>query len=336
MERLRIIGVEEHMCTSRLRDALRSLPYEVAGISYTDSIYGKLCDVNESRVRDMDAMGVDVQVLSLTTPATQVLEPHEAVTLAREANDFLAELVAANPTRYQGFATLPTPDPDAALDELERCISGLGHRGIMLHGRTGDKFIDHPDFAPIFARAAELRVPIHLHPQRPAATVSDFYYMQGLPEAVGKALSLAAWGWHVETAVNAIRLIISGAFERSPDLQIILGHWGELVPFFLERIDHMLGRVSREIAFAPTFLEHFHVAPAGIWSYPMLSNSISELGADRIMFSIDYPFIAPLDGSARRFLEEAPISPADKHKIGHVNAERLLRLGPANDAPVRH
>jgi uncharacterized protein len=197
----------------------------------------------------------------------------------------------------------------------------------MWHGRTGEKLIDHPDFAPVFDAAAELDVPIHLHPQRPIKAVSDYYYGQGLPDIIGKFFSTMAWGWHMETAINAMRLILSGTFDRLPGLQIILGHWGEMIPFFLERVDEMLGLVSDPSqSFARTFVEHFYLAPAGMWSYPMLQHALAEVGADRIVFSVDYPFILPLDGSARRFLEQAPISQADKHKIGHLNAERLLGL----------
>ena len=329
MTRLKIIGLEEHCWTPGIRDRLKELPYDVTGVLMSSNeVSERLGDVGEQRLRDMDDMGMDVQVLSVTAPATQVLEPSEAVTLARDANDLLAEVVAGNPERYQCFATLPMPDPGAAVDELQRCVEELGHRGVMLHGRTGEKLIDHPDFAAIFDKAAELDVPIHLHPQRPIKAISDYYYMEGLPEIIGRAFSTAAWGWHVETAVNAIRLILSGAFDRSPGLQIILGHWGELVPFFLERIDERFTRLSSGAfsTFAQTFVEHFHVAPAGMWSYRMLTNALAEVGADRILFSSDYPFIDGSDGAARRFLEEAPISAADKEKIGHLNAARLLKL----------
>ena len=327
MSDLRIIGVEEHVWTPALRELQSALPYEIAGpLGGPHGITERLLDVDAQRLGDMDAMGVDMQVLSVTTPATQVLEPEDAVVCAREANDLLGRVVAENPERYQAFATLPTPDPPRAADELERCVVELGLRGAMVHGRTGDRFIDHPDFAPILQRAATLGVPIHLHPQRPVAAVADAYYTHGLPDTVAMAFSAFGWGWHMETAVNAIRLVISGAFEHAPGLQVILGHWGEMVAFYLERLDEMIGFFSRDIAFADTFLDHFHLAPSGIQSYRMLEHAIAEVGADRIMYSVDYPFVAPLDGSARRFLEEAPISPADKHKIGHLNVERLLGL----------
>ncbi len=326
MDRIRIIGVEEHLWTPAIRERLLGMTYEQTGLLSTEAIVAKLSDVGEQRLADMDTMGIDVQVLSVTTPGVQVLPPGESVELAREANDLIAGLVGANPDRFAGFATLPTPDPGAAVEELHRAVTQLGLCGVMLHGRTGEKMIDHPDFVPFFDAAAALGVPVHLHPQRPVAAVSDFYYGDGLPDPIGKFFSTMAWGWHMETAINAIRLILSGTFDRLPDLQIILGHWGEMIPFFLERIDEMFSLVSDPAdSFAQTFLEHFHLAPAGMWSYPMLQHAIAELGADRIVFSADYPFL-PLNDGGRRFLEQAPISASDKHKIGHLNAERLLGL----------
>ena len=326
MDRIKIIGVEEHTWSGALRHRLTSLSAEEGGV--TDMLGDQLSETGEPRLRDMDAMGMDMQVLSVTTPGTQVLDLQEAVDLARDANDALSRIVAARPDRYQCFATLPTPDPAAAAEELERCVVELGHRGAMLHGRTGEKFIDHPDFAVIFDKAAELHVPIHLHPQQPLPAVRNAYYTAGLPAPIAQAFASTAWGWHIETAVNAIRLILSDAFARAPGLQVILGHWGELTTFFLERIDEMLNVFSRDapVPFAQTFRDHCYLAPSGMWSYQMLSHALAEVGADRIVFSIDYPFILPLDGAGRRFLEQAPISPADKHRIGHLNAERLLRL----------
>ena len=245
MDRIKIIGVEEHLWTAAIRERLTNLPASEGGL--TDMFGEQLSETGEPRLRDMDAMGMDVQVLSVTTPGTQVLEPAEAVDLAREANDAMARIVGGNPDRYQCFATLPTPDPVAAVEELERCVVELGHRGAMLHGRTGERFIDHPDFAAIFDKAAELGVPIHLHPQQPPAAVQTAYYTEGLPAALGQAFATTAWGWHVETAVNLIRLVLSGAFDRAPGLQVILGHWGELTTFFLERIDEMFNVFSRDM-----------------------------------------------------------------------------------------
>jgi predicted TIM-barrel fold metal-dependent hydrolase len=325
---LKIIGVEEHLWTPSIRDRLMAMPFDDHGVFYNDALINGLDDVGAQRLSDMEAMGVDMQILSITTPSVQVLTGQEAIDLAHEANDTLARIVADDPGHYACLATLPTSEPAAAVEELERAVTELGHRGVMLHGRTGEKFIDHADYAPIFAKAAELEVPIHLHPQRPIKAIADQYYMNNMPMMAGRVLSMFGWGWHNETAINVLRLITSGALDQGPVPQFILGHWGELIPFFLERIDEMTGIFVRDLprSFAETFLAHFSIAPAGIWSYPMLNHAIAELGADRILFSVDYPFHNPVGGGARRFLEAAPLSDGDKHKIGHRNAERLFKL----------
>jgi uncharacterized protein len=324
VEDLKIIAVEEHMWTPALRDVLTAN----SAALMPEPLRQALAEVGQPRLEQMAAMRVDMQVLSVHTPATQALEPSEAVALSREVNNFLAEVVAANPAHYRCFASLPTPDPAAAVDELERCVTELGHSGAMLYGRTGEKFLDHPDFAPLFDKAGELGVPIHLHPQPPLQAVSDAYYGGTLSPMASRLLSTFAWGWHMETAVHAIRLILAGTFERAAAPQIILGHWGEMVPFYLDRIDEVFALFAPGATrgFAETFVNHFHVAPSGIWSYPMLQHAIAVVGADRILFSVDYPFRNPSDGGARRFLEQAPISLADKRKIGYRNAARLLRL----------
>jgi predicted TIM-barrel fold metal-dependent hydrolase len=157
--------------------------------------------------------------------------------------------------------------------------------------------------------------------------VVDAYY-RGFSEQVTRAFATAAWGWHVETAINAIRLILAGTFERTPALQIILGHWGELVPFYLERIEALLPTAVSGLRkpLGAYFKEHFYVAPSGLWSYPMLEHAIATLGIDRLVFAIDYPFIAPLHGEARAWLERAPITAEQRAAIAHGNIEKLLKL----------
>jgi predicted TIM-barrel fold metal-dependent hydrolase len=171
MARLKFIGVEEHGWTAGIRDAVTSLPEDrrdpSVGYFNTGETDERLLDYDEDRLRNMDAMGMDMAVLSVTTPATQILDAPEAVRLARQANEQLAAAVARHPDRLQAFATLPTPDPVAAVDELQRAVLELGLRGAMIHGRTGDKMLDHPDFAPILDEAARLGAPIFIHPQMP-------------------------------------------------------------------------------------------------------------------------------------------------------------------------
>ena len=321
--------MEEHGWTVGIREALNALPPErqdqSIGFFNVGETDAQLLDYDEKRVALLDDMGMDVAVLSITTPATQILDPVEAVKLAVDANDQLAAAVAGHPDGLAAFATRPTPDPAAAVDELTRAVTELGFRGAMIHGRAGDKMLDHPDFAPILDEAARLEVPIFIHPQMPHKAVSDLYY-GGFPHVLFVGFSSGGWGWHVEAAVNAIRLILSGTFERAPGLQVILGHWGELIPFYLERVDVMAPMAHLPRSPAEYFREHFWCAPSGIWSYQLLNHALAEVGADRMLFAIDSPFQRPTDGSIRRWLENAPISELDKHKIGHLNAERLLKL----------
>ena len=231
---MKIIALEEHFSTPAIGEANAALPPDQRDASLSlarDQVNALLLDLGENRLRAMDAAGVDVAVLSVTTPATQSLPGAEAVRLARAANDTLARAVAAHPDRYLGFATLPTPDPREAAREFERCVRELGFRGAMVNGRTGEKYLDHADFLPLLEVAANWQVPVYLHPQSPPLAVRQAYYA-GFGEPVDAVFATFGWGWHMETAINALRLILSGVFDRLPTLQIVLGHWGELIPFF--------------------------------------------------------------------------------------------------------
>lgn len=285
----------------------------------------RLQDFGELRLRHMDEMGIDVQVISLTTPATQVLNARQAVRLARLSNDMAAKAVAANPDRLQAFATLPTPDPREATRELERCVGDLGMKGAMLTGRTRDQPLDAPEFLPIFETAAKLRMPVYLHPQIPIKAVRDAYYT-GFGDTLDAIFAAGGWGWHADAGVQALRLILSGLFDRLPDLQIILGHWGEVVMLYLDRIGSALdkgikGRLDRSIE--DYFKGNFYVTPSGIFSERYLRNAVEVMGIERIMFSVDYPYqFVP---GARDFLTSAALSAEDRAKVAHGNWERLTK-----------
>lgn len=327
-EKLKIVALEEHYITPAIRDANLALPSDVRDPSAGDSqkeMQAKLLDLGEARLQRMDEAGIDVAVLSVTTPATQSLPAAQAVPLAREANDALAEATRRYPDRLLGFATLPTPDPAQAADELKRCVQELGFKGAMLNGRTGDRYLDAPEFLPIFQAAVDLGVPVYVHPQGPPAAVRQAHF-EGFDETVDRVFSIAGYGWHVETAINALRMILSGLFDQLPELQVVLGHWGETVTFYLERADVMSRVANLDRPVAQTFRENFHVTPAGLYSVPMFLHAMATMGADRILYSIDDPFQPAPNGKARAFLENAPISPADKKKIAWENAARLLNL----------
>ena len=326
----RFIALEEHCVTAELKAALDGL--DSPNLRYTPQFMEDgLIDLADVRIAAMDRLGIDVQVLSHRPPGAQFADPATAVFHARQANDAIAAAIDRHPTRFAGFATLPLSDPPAAVQELARCVGPLGFKGAMVHGRVGGEFLDHPEFDPILRAAAELEVPIFLHPGEVDPAVRNIYYdhLQGPPE-VRQTLEVifasAGWGWHIEAGTHALRLILSGVFDRYPHLQMILGHWGEMVPFFIHRFDAVMSVATQHLQRSSTeyFLEHFYVTPSGVETLPPLQMAMAVMGADRIMYAADYPFIPRTKG--RAYIDEAPISDGDKAKIAHLNAERLLRL----------
>jgi hypothetical protein len=314
---MRVIAIEEHFTTE---DLLRAEGADAGG-----GPTAKLLDLGDARIADMDAAGIDVQVVSTRAPAVQNLSAAEAVPLARAANDRLAQAVAAHPGRFAGFATLPTPAPAKAVAELERTVREFGFLGAMLHGHTSGRFADDEEFWPILECAADLGVPVYLHPTPPPATVFDAYF-GGLAAPVAGALAKAGWGWHAEAGLHALRLMVSGVFDRFPTLQVIVGHMGEMLPFAIARADTALrgvtGHLGRSVV--DYFRENFHLTTSAYFTLPPLQCALSVVGADRVMFAVDYPFCAAGDGAD--FLRTVPIAPVDLEKIAHGNAERLLGI----------
>jgi len=283
----------------------------------------RLFDVGELRLKEMDEAGIDVQVLSHGAPATQRMDAQTAIPVAKRANDKLFDLVKSSGKRFEGFAALPTADPKAAADELERAVTRLGFKGAMIHGLANGVFLDDKRFWPIFERAQALDVPLYMHPALPHPDVANVYYKDYLKEFPG--LLTAGWGFTVETATQAIRMVLSGMFETYPRLKVILGHLGEGLPFSLWRIDMALQRQgNRATAFRDSFREHFWITTSGNFSTPALLCCVLELGVDRILFSIDYPFVENRPGVA--WMDGVPLGPDDRAKILGGNADRLLRL----------
>lgn len=323
---MKIIALEEHFATPGIMAAWTALAPELQDISIGKSQGGaierRLYDLADERIQLMIESGVDVQVLSLGTPGVQSLAGEKAVLLARTTNDLLAEMVRKMPDRFQGFATLPTPSPKDAPRELERAICQLGLNGAMLYGRTGEKNMDHADFLPIFETAAALRAPISLHPQTPLPSVRNTYY-SGFEDKFNDLFAGAGIGWHYETGIQALRLVLSGIFDRLPDLQLILGHWGEIVLFFLDRIDLMSEGAKLQKPVSEYFKTNISVTPSGLFSPRYLAWAVELLGADRIMFATDYPYQIKENGKSRRFLEAADLSEQDRNNIAHGNWERM-------------
>ena len=283
----------------------------------------RLYDLGELRLREMDEAGIDMQILSHGAPSAQKLSGPDAVDVTRRANDRLRAVVAANPKRFAAFAALPTADPKAAADELERTTT-LGFKGAMIHGLANGVFLDDKRFWPIYERAQALDVPIYLHPSVPKPAVMEAYYQdyaKDFPMVVR-----AAWGYTVETATQAIRLVLSGAFDAYPRLKIVLGHLGETLPFLVWRVDQALARpgAARPMSFRELFCGHFHITTSGNFSNPALLCCVMEMGIDRILFAVDWPFVA--NKPAVQWMETVPLCDEDRIKILSGNAQKLFRL----------
>lgn len=322
----KLIAIEEHFLTPTIRAAWAASAIGQEGTALFDQgeIEVLLDNLGQQRLALMDESGVDVQVLSLTTPGLHNLDPEPSVVLARQTNDLLAATIAQHPTRFQGLATLPTASPTHVAAELARSVTQLGFKGAMLSGRTRDKNLDHVDFWPLFKEAATLGVPLFIHPQIPQKAVRDVYY-SGFSDFVDLGFATVGLGWHYEAGIQFVRLVLAGVFDAYPDLQIILGHWGEVVLFYLERLTS-LGRVAQlQRPIADYFRQNLYVTPSGMWSQAYLQQALALLGPERLLFSTDYPYQYKPGQPGRRFLAETGLCDDHKALFAHGNWERLTQ-----------
>lgn len=283
----------------------------------------RLFDIGEKRIAEMDAAGIDMQVLSLNSPGVEQADPDEAIACAREANDFLADAVKRHPTRFAGFAALAIQAPDEAAKEFERCVRQLGFKGANINGHTRGRYLDDAFFAPILACAEALAAPIYLHPTVPHKPVADALY-GGFSPAVTGVLASSGWGWHIETAIHLLRMILGGVFDRHPKLQVVIGHMGEAIPFMLPRMNRNLPPQVTKLArpFGDYLRQNVHYTFGGFNFAPTFLNLLLEVGVERIMFSVDYPYGSMEEGKS--FLQHIPVSEADRERIAHGNAEQLF------------
>jgi uncharacterized protein len=321
---VRTIALEEHFWTAELAAPPGTGPLAAWGPQVGD----QLRDLGSSRLADMDANGIDLQVISHVAPAAQARAGAEGPALARKANDQLAAAVRAHPDRFAGFATLPTADPAAAADELERAVGELGFVGALVNSTLGsnDAFLDDARFEPLLERFERLGVPLYLHPAPPSNALREVLY-SGLPQGVAARLATGAWGWHAEAGLHVLRMIATGVFDRHPGLRMIVGHCGEMLPFMLDRIDVMLRVDSLARPPSEYFAHNIWVTTSGLFSLPPVMCTVQVLGVDRVLFSVDYPFGS--NAAGRALLDALPLSPDDVAKIAGGNAERVLGLRPA-------
>ncbi len=324
---MRTITLEEH-CASpgfvagpgrEFMDRLRNRGGHFA------EICDKLQDIGDKRIAEMDAAGIDMQVLSLSAPGIEQADVAEQISVSREVNDWLADGVKKNPTRFAAFATLPVAAQEKAAEELDHRVTQQGFKGTMINGHTRGRYLDDKFFSPILERAEALDVPIYIHPTMPPRPVVEAYY-SGFSPSVSDIFSIAGWGWHIETSVHVIRMILGGVFDRHSKLQVVIGHMGEGIPFFLQRMNETMPRelTKLERPIEAYLRQNIHYTTSG-YNFPApFLNLLLEVGVERIMFSADDPYQSMEKSVA--FLQHAPVSEADRERIAHGNAEKLLRL----------
>ncbi len=332
---VRVVSLEEHFLHPKLREM-----YPASWVRLLDMVKGGLSDVGPERIRRMDAAGIDLQVLSHVQPGVQTLERDVAIRMSIEVNDWLGGVIQEYPTRFAGFAMLPAQSPIDAADELERTVTQLGFKGALINGHTNGRYLDEDSFSPIFERAQALDVPIYIHPTDPPQGIVDIYY-KNCPAM------MQSWGWQVETGTHLLRLISSGIFDRFPNLKIIVGHMGELIPFGLRRINTALtmgnwllasrskGADSAEGTCMQKSVFYYmranvFITTSGVFDNAALECAIAELGIDNVLFSVDDPFGDNFEGV--EFLNRALLSNENKEKLAHKNAERILKLSSGTNS----
>lgn len=324
---MKLYALEEHFVTDDVVDAWRRrdprLAEPMMQWAAASELTPALLDLDAGRVAAMDDAGIDTAVLSLTTPGLQNLDAAEAVALQAPTNDLLAAALRRHPGRFEGFAALATPAPAAAADELRRAVGELGFHGALVNANSGGRSLDAPEFWDIHEAAEDLRAPIYLHPGVPVAAVTEAYY-RGFGTPVDDMLATGAFGWHYDAGLTVLRMILAGVFDRFPDLRLILGHWGEVVVFYLDRVAAMDRLTELRRPIAEYFRANIFITPGGISSHKYLRWSLETVGAERIMYASDHPFTRERAGSARHFLEEAPVSEADRERIAYRNWEELV------------
>lgn len=323
---MRVIAVEEHFVTPAfVAGPGKAANERMQRAPNGSKLIARLSNISDERIAEMDAADIDMQVLSLNSPGVEQADASDAIACARDANDYLAEAVKAHPSRFAGFASLPVQSPEQAAVELDRCVRKLGFKGANINGHTRGRYLDDPYFTPVLASAESLDVPIYLHPTVPPKPVVDALY-SGLSPAVSGVFAANGWGWHIETAVHVLRMVLGGVFDRHPRLQVVVGHLGEALPFMIERLNHALPKqmTNLERTVADYLRQNLHYSFGGFNFLPTFLNLLAEVGVERIMFSVDYPYGTMEEAHA--FLGSLPVSAADKERIAHGNAESLFHL----------
>ena len=332
-KKMRLITLEEHFTAKEIIEENNKF------ISAPSDFYKRmvfignaLTDIDKERIAFMDKNKISMQVLSYTSPVADTVPTSEAVRICKRANDILAEAVRANPERFAAFATLPMADPVEAAKELERCVKEYKFCGALIAGQFQGHFYDEKNFFPIFEKAAELDVPISFHPAPINKMIEDYYYTS--PEYssfIAGQFASAGFGWHLDVGIHEVRLILSGLFDKLPNLKIIAGHWGEDIPAYLERLDYMMTPENTGLKkkISDYYKENFYITPSGISSPMQFEYIVKLMGAEHVMWAIDYPYIRP--ENFYEFLMSADfLTDEEKELIAHKNAEKILHIKGEN------
>lgn len=332
---MKIIAIEEHFMSERVNERYNEIqrqkggtPAQLAKLKFVDDFVhkGSITEVGSIRLNEMRETGVDVQILSYGNNSQSHLEPEYAVPLCKLANEELASFCAKYPDRFYGFAVLPALCVPEAVKELERCVRELHLKGVIFNGECNGHFFDEETFFPIFEAAARLHVPVMFHPGEVNQKITEHYYMGSWPMQVSTVFSGHGIGWHYDAGIQYLRAILSGMFDRLPELKMICGHWGELIPYYFNRLDDMLPTklTGLKQGISDYFRQNIFATPSGMYYEDDLMFCLKKLGADRIMWASDYPYCHP--GNAATFIEGLGISESEKEKIAHTNAEKLFAI----------
>lgn len=324
---MKLINVEEHYMSTKIAEKIKTILAEQGGnaaLAVGDAAPG-VTDLGDTRITYMNDRKIDTQVISYASGLPATMEKEYAIPLCKEVNDEMYEEMQKNPGRFYAFAHLPLSSPRDAAIELERCVKELGFVGAMLSGHYKDMPYDDPFYLPIFEKAQELDVPVYLHPGMVRKDVVNAYYKGEWEPRTTFLLSGFGVGWHYDVGMQAVRMMVAGIFDKLPNLKIILGHWGELVSFYMYRLDEMIDAgVESKKKFSEYFKENIYVNPSGMLYGEQLRYCLETFGVDHIMWGEDYPYRKKED--IRTFLESFPLSKEEREKIAHGNAEKLLHI----------
>jgi predicted TIM-barrel fold metal-dependent hydrolase len=323
---MKTIALEEHFVTASFLQATGA--YGNGGHPAIADMRPKLLDLGEERIAAMDEGGIDLQILSLAAMGIDTLDGATATAVLADVNDELAAAIKSHAGRFGGFASLGMKEPEKAAKELERCVKSLGFVGALIDGTTDGLFYDDARFLPVFEAAVSLGVPVYLHPAPPPEPVRRAYF-SGLPEEVAFPLSIAGWQWHAELGLHTLRLIVAGLFDRLPDLQLIIGHMGEGIPYALARSSGILSRTAHlKQSVADYFKSNIHITTSGYFTQPPLKCAMEVVGLDRLLYSVDYPFSPNTRGQEFLSTLEGVLTPEQMEQFTHGNAEKLLKIKP--------